>query len=213
MKNIVNIFNIWLKDSCLCAIIQELLTYNGENEVKTLGYRDFAKDYKIEYTDVPGRKRPRATRVYVGPWYRFTAQPERIRFLKVYYLVFLILSGVFLLIPMLIDCAFTRAWFIQTPVVASLIPWIFACCATWRLWTAGERVTREHNELLGPRMSGAALFLMGLSLVSCMGCIRRLTTTAPAPADLVVSGCCLLCFICGVAMFARRKELNMSPID
>lgn len=178
-----------------------------------MGYRDFAKDYKIEYQDVPGRKRPKAVRVYVGPWYRFTAPPERIRFLRLYYLIGLALTLVCLLVPLCVDCPFTRTWYIQVPVAANLIPFIFAACATWRLWTAKDKVNREHNELLGGRMSGATLFLMGLSFVSCAGCVRQMSALTPTTADYIVSACCLVCCICGAAMFAKRKELNMSPVD
>ena len=76
-----------------------------------------------------------------------------------------------LLIPMCMDCTFTRIWYIQVPAVASWIPWVFAAMATYRLWTAKEQVDREHNALLGGRMSGACLFLMGFCLISFLGSI------------------------------------------
>ena len=87
----------WLKDICLCFIILEPITCLCG--VENLGYRDFVKDYKIEYEDVPGRKRPKATRVYVGPWYRFTEPAGKIRFLKWYYLIGMAVIALLLLIP------------------------------------------------------------------------------------------------------------------
>ena len=178
-----------------------------------MGYREYAKDYQIEYRERLGKKRPEAVRIYVGAWYRFSAPPERIRFLRWLYLIGLILIFAFLLIPMCIDCAFTRTWYIQVPAVAGTIPWIFAACATWRLWTAGEKMTREHDKLTGSRMNGATLFLTGLSAISFIGCCIQFFTLTPGAADYVVSICCLLNVLCCAALFARRKELTTVLVE
>ena len=178
-----------------------------------MGYREYAKDYTIEYIEQPGRKRPKAVRVYIGPWYRFTEPPEKIRFLRWFYLIGMLAVAALLLVPMCIDCTFSRIWYIQVPAVAGWIPWVFAACATWRLWTAKDKVEREHNALLGGRMSGACLFMMGFSLISFIGCINALTALAAKPADYVVCVCCMLCGICNIALFSRRKQLNMDMID
>ena len=82
--------------------------------VKTLGYREYAKDFEIEYVDRPGRKRPKAVRIYVGPHFQLKVSPDRIRWLQRFYLAGLLACGVFLLIPMCIDCGFTRTWYIQS---------------------------------------------------------------------------------------------------
>ena len=177
-----------------------------------MGYREFVKDYKIEYVDRPGRKRPKAVRVYIGPWFRFAAPPEKIRFLRWFYLIGLAAIALSLLIPMCIDCTFTRIWYIQVPAVAGWIPWIFAVCAAWRLWTAGERVNREHNALMGGRMSGASLFLMGFGLISWIGCCYALTVHTALTADYIVCVCCMLSGACGIALFSRRKGLDMVMI-
>ena len=178
-----------------------------------MGYREFAKDYTIEYVDRPGHKRPKAVRVYVGPWYRFAESPEKIRFLKWFYLIGLAVIAALLLIPMSIDCTYTRIWYIQVPAVAAWIPWIFAACATWRLWTAKEKVTREHNALLGARMNGACLFLMGLCMVSFAGCLYATTGHTPETVDYVICSCCMLSGICGIALFSKRKGLDMVRIE
>lgn len=187
--------------------------YHTGKGTDTLGYREFAKDYAIEYVDRPGHKRPKAVRVYVGPWYRFAAPAERIRFLRWFYLIGLGVLAILLLIPMCIDCTFTRIWYIQTPAAAAWIPWVLAACATWRLWTAGERVTREHNSLLGARMSGSCLFLMGFCLISCVGCVYALTVEAAAAVDYVICACCMLSGVVSIALFSRRKGLDMVMID
>lgn len=180
---------------------------------KDLSFREFAKDYEIEYVDQPGKKRPKAVRVYIGPWYRFVQPPERIRFLKRFYLSGVLAIALLLLIPMCLDCAFTRAWYIQVPAVIAWIPWIFAACATWRLLTAKERVDREHNALLGNRMSSATLVMSGFTATSLAGCIYALATQALTAADYVVFVCCMLSAFGSIALFARRKSLDMVKID
>jgi len=174
-----------------------------------LGYRKYAKDFEIEYVERPGKKRPKAVRIYVGPYFRFSAPPERIRRLRWFYLIGITAMALLLLIPMCMDCVFTRTWFIQLPAVAAWIPWVLAAAATWRLWTARDRVDREHYELLHDRMGGSCLFMLGFTAASAVGCILRLSQIAPAPADLVVCGCCLGTAVCGVLLFAKRKELEM----
>lgn len=178
-----------------------------------MGYRKYAKDYEIEYVDQPGKKRPKAVRIYVGPYFRFAVPSERIRWLRWFYLIGMIVMALLLLIPMCIDCVFTRTWYIQTPLVAAWIPWVLAAASVWRLWTAGEKVDREHYDLLHDRMNGACLFLMGFTVVSVAGCVLRLSQTAPAAADLLVCGCCLAAGVCGVMLFSRRKELEMIQVE
>lgn len=178
-----------------------------------MGYRDFAKDYKIEYVDRPGHKRPKAVRVYIGPWFRFVEPPEKIRFIKWFYLIGMAAIAVCLLIPMCIDCTFTRIWYIQVPAAVAWIPWVFAACATWRLWTAKEKVDREHNAMLGSRMNGASLFLMGFCLISFLSGIYELTVQTAAPADYIICVCYMLAGICGIALFSKRKSLEMVMID
>ena len=72
---------------------------------------------------------------------------------------------------------------------------------------------REHYDLLHDRMSGASLFLMGLSCVSTVGCVIRLTELAAQPADFVVCGCYLAAAVCAMALFAKRKELASVQIS
>lgn len=177
-----------------------------------MGYRDFAKDYEIEYVERPGHKKPKAVRVYVGPWFRFIEPAEKIRALRWFYLVGVAVIAVALLIPMCIDCDFTRIWYIQVPAAAAWIPWVFAVMATWRLWTAKEKVDREHNAGMGGRMSGASLFLSIFSMISFSGCIYAQLKQPAQLADYVICGCCTLCAIASIALFTRRKQLKMVEI-
>lgn len=178
-----------------------------------MGYREYAKDYEIEYVDRPGKRRPKAVRIYVGPYFRFKVSRERVRFLRVFYLTCLLAAAAFLTIPMCLDCAFTRTWYIQVPAAAAWIPWMLCACAVWRLWTAGEQVEREHYSLLHDRMCSASLFLMGFCLISCVGCARLLGEGSALPADYLVSLCTMGSGIAAIAMFSKRRELEMTRVE
>lgn len=178
-----------------------------------MGYRKYAKDYEIEYVLQPGKKREKAVRIYVGPYFRFKAAPERIKRLKWLYLLGLLLVAALLIVPMYLDCAITRVWYVQGPAAAAWIPWLLAAGATWRLWTAKELVNREHHDLLVDRMGGASLFLMALCSITVAACVIALLQLEAARWDKIVCGCYLIAAVCSVVLFSRRKELEMDPVE
>ena len=176
-----------------------------------MGYREYAKDFEIEYIDRPGKKRPKAVRIYIGPYFQLKASPERIRQLQRFYLAGLLICALLLLIPMCIDCAFTRTWYIQVPAAAAWIPWLLAAGAVWRLWTAKPRMEREHANLIHDRMSSCSLFLTGFFCISCIGCTMQID--AATGSDWLVSLCYAGGLLCSCAMFAKRKELEMKQLE
>ena len=174
-----------------------------------MGYRKYAKDYEIEYVSRLDRKKPEAVRIYVGPYFRFSAPPKRISVLKRRYLIALPFLFAFLLIPLCVDCLFTRTWFIQLPAVAAWIPFVLAAASVWRLWTAGEKVDREHYDLMYPRLCGAIVFLMIFSAISALGCLTQLSKITCGAGDITVILCYIACLLCGGVMFSWRKDLTM----
>lgn len=178
-----------------------------------MGYREYAKDFEIEYTDRPGKKRPKAVRIYVGPHFQLKAPPERVRRLQRLYLLCLLCCGVFLLIPMCVDCVFTRTWYIQVPAAAAWIPWLLAAGSVWQLWRAKPRMEREQADLIHDRMSGASLFLTGFFGISCVGCTLQMGSITPAGSDWLVSICYIAGLLCSCSMFAKRKELEMKQLE
>ncbi len=178
-----------------------------------MGYREYAKDYEIEYVDRPGKKRPKAVRIYVGPHFQLKASPERVRWLQRFYLLCLLGCAAFLLIPMCTDCGFTRTWYIQVPAAAAWIPWLLAADSVWRLWTAKPRMEREHADLIHDRMSSSCLFLTGFFGISCIGCTMQLGNQTATPADWLVCLSYIAGLLCSCAMFARRKELEMKQLE
>ena len=178
-----------------------------------MGYREYAKDFEIEYVERPGKKRPKAVRIYVGPYFQLKASPERVRWLQRFYLAGLLACAVLLMLPMCIDCAFTRTWYIQVPAAAGWIPWLLATDAVWKLWTAKAQMEREHADLIHDRMSSACLFLTGFFGISCIGCMVLMSGQKPAGADWLVSICYISGLLCSCAMFAKRKELEMNRLE
>ena len=177
-----------------------------------MGYREYAKDFEIEYVQRPGKKRPKAVRIYVGPYFQLKASPERVRWLRRFYLICLLACAVFLLIPMCIDCAFTRIWYIQVPAAAGWIPWLLAADSVWRLWTAKPKMEREHADLIHDRMSSSCLFLTGFFAISCVGCTLNMGGPATG-ADWLVSLCYIAGLLSSCGMFAKRKELEMIRLE
>ena len=179
-----------------------------------MGYREYAKDYEIEYVDRPGKKRPKAVRIYVGPYFCFAALPERVRWLKRFYLTGTVLLALLMIFPMCLNCPFTRAWYIQVPAALAWVPWVYTAAATWRLCTAGDKVDREHHDMMGKRMSGATLFVYLFMTLSVVGCIvMAVRQGVSSLADGAVFACCLGSAVCAGLMFSRRKELDMIQVE
>ena len=178
-----------------------------------MGYREYAKDFEIEYVDRPGKKRPKAVRIYVGPYFQLKAPPERVRWLQRFYLYGLLACAAALLIPMCIDCSFTRTWYIQVPAAAAWIPWLLAAGSVWHLWTVRGNMEREKANLIHDRMSSTTLFLTGFFGISCIGCMVQMGNLRPSGADWLVSICYLLGLLCSCTMFAKRKELEMNQLE
>lgn len=181
--------------------------------VRTLGYREYAKDFEIEYVERPGKKRPKAVRVYAGPYFQLKAAPERVRWLQRFYLGCLLACSAFLLIPMCIDCAFTRTWYIQVPAAAGWIPWLLASDSVRNLRTAKYRMQREQADLIHDRMSSATLFLTGFFGISCIGCLVLTGSQKPAGTDWLVTLSYLAGLVCSCLMFTKRKELEMIQLE
>ena len=178
-----------------------------------MGYKQYAKDYEIEYVDRPGKKRAKAVRIYVGPYYRFNASPERVRRVKWLYLAGLLSLGLFLLLPLCVDGALSRTWYVQVPLAAAWIPWVLAAASVWRLWTAGELVEREHHDLMGGRMIGASLFLLIFSAISAVGAVVTVGSVEAAREDWLVLGCAVCAAVCSAILFSQRKDLHMTEVE
>jgi hypothetical protein len=66
---------------------------------------------------------------------------------------------------------------------------------------------------MGERMRGACLFLMGFCLISFVGCIVASADHTAKALDYLVFVCYILSGICAIALFSRRKALDMVRIE
>lgn len=179
---------------------------------KDLGYKKYVKDYEIEYRDVPGKKRQKAFRVYVGPYFRFRESKEEIEKLKKFYLIGLLLEIFLILFPMCFDSAAQRSYMIALPQALSTIPLVLAGGSVWRIWTAKEKVEREHADMIYSRMSGASLFLMIFHGIGFVGSILYLVKGIAETIDIISCLCNLLVFPLSVLFFVKKKGLKLEEI-
>ena len=177
-----------------------------------LGYRKYAKDYEIEYVDRIGKKRPDAVRIYVGPYFKFASSAEKIAKLRWQYLAFAVIAAITLFVPLCINCGATRTWYVQVPAVMAWIPLILAGCAVSRIWTAKEKVEREHYDMMYQRMNGSSLFMVILGGISFIASVIYVTRDG-AFIDFLISDCYLIFTVCGILMFAKRKSLEMTEVQ
>lgn len=191
----------------------KIICQRPQKGAMVLGYRKYAKDYEIEYVPRLDGRRPKAQRIYVGTYYRFRASDEQLRGLRWFYLLLVLLQALLLLLPLCRDSAFGRTWYIQLPAVTAWIPWALAAASVWRLWTAGEKVEREHYDLLCGRMSGACLCMMILCILSFGGGLLRLLRQGIGAGDWLVLICGGLASANACVLFSRRKGLEMVPVD
>ena len=178
-----------------------------------MGYREYAKDYEIEYVDRPGKKRPKAVRIYVGPYFKFDLPDERLKKLKLLFLLNHTALAMFLLFPMLIDCAFTRTWYVQVFSAIAWIPWVFGAMSVFAMWRAGKRFNREHKDQIYSRMGGASLFLMVFCGASLVGSIVALFRLTPAAEDFAVAFCSLITTGLSVLLFVFRRAVKFAEVE
>lgn len=174
-----------------------------------MGYRKYAKDYEIEYLPRLNSRRPVARRIYIGPYYRFAAAPDVIRRAKRIYLFLLLAEAALLLLPLCLNCPFSRVWYIQLPTAAAWIPWVLAAAAVWRLWTTCEPAEREQRDMLYGRMCGATLCLLILCGLSAAGSVFCLVRQGAEGGDSIVLICAVLATLVGALLFSQRKKLAM----
>ncbi|MBR4940953.1 MAG: hypothetical protein IKZ19_03035 [Clostridia bacterium] len=178
-----------------------------------MGYREYAKDYEIEYRQIPGKKRQKAVRIYVGPYFRLDVEKEKLGKLKLFFLLGTLSLAMFLLVPMGIDCAFTRTWYIQVPAVCAWIPWIFAAMAVWTLWRSGKRFDREHKDHIYSRLGGATVFLLIFCGLSSVGSVVGFFLKDPSEKDLVAALCCGLTTVLSGLLFWGRRQIRFAEVE
>lgn len=176
-------------------------------------YEQYLEEYDIIYKDVPGKKKPQATRIYVGVRYGFKASPSELRKTRTFFLMCMLVTLVTILVPLMTVNSFARVWYVLVPACATLIAWYFAMCATWQLCRAKDWVTRETHGLLEVRMIYATAIMMILSALEIAGCIAALFLLEPVGMDYIVCAASVCSFALSLLLFSKRGEIEMIEVE
>ena len=178
---------------------------------RAMGYRKFLKDYEI-------RKEPQAdgkvkkVRVYVGLYYRFTADPGEVALVRRRLPWLLIAQALALLVPMLIKSEVDHPWYVLMPHIAAWLPLLLLVEPAWLLRKAKAQVERQESEILYDRFAGASLFLMIFAFWSAAGALGVLLSQGLAWREALATALLILAAAVSTRIFACRKALKMEPI-
>ncbi len=178
-----------------------------------MGYKKYAADYEIEYRARPDKKRPQAVRIYVGPYFVFDRSAAELKKLRLFYIALCLLTALFLLVPMCIDCGSTRTWYVQLPAAFAWIGWVLAVYSLWNLLSYKERAEREQRDGICDRMSSGAFTVSLFTALASLGSLIYLVKNGITAADILVLLCNLAALACALLMFRRRAELEMRQVE
>lgn len=172
----------------------------------------YANDYRLE--NILGKNGKLVTvAVYRGLYFRFLAPPATIRRMKIVYpAAFAASAAAWLVLACLNLRGAAWGWSILMPMALSLIAIFFEGGAVWRLCTAKDKVTREHNDKLYQRMAASSACHMVLGGVGAVGSIVVLCLNPFRWAYLIGLMCMVMFAMCGFVMFRLRKNLKMDVI-
>ena len=172
--------------------------------------RQYVKDYRVDHAAESGRGK--AVPVYTGVYYRFCAGDAQLRRAKRRFCVLVLLCALAALLPLLLDSEATRHLSVLLPLVAAPLPVFWLLAGLRRLWTAGERVTREHRDKLHDRFAVWSLALLALSAASVVGesvfCVRN----GCGAAEAALLACGLLQGGASLLLFREKKVLRMEEV-
>lgn len=178
-----------------------------------MGYRKYAADYEIEYIERLDKKRPQTRRVYVGPYFVFDCGAAELKRLRFFYIALCLLTAIFLVVPMCIDCGSTRTWYVQLPAAFAWIGWVLAVYSLWNLLCYKERAEREQRDGICDRMSSGAFTVALFTAIASVGSVVYLIRNAVTAADVLVLLCNLASLACAALMFSLRKRLEMHQVE
>ena len=131
--------------------------------------KKYVRDYIIQETYDPAKKKFRQQVSYIGKYYAFREKDERER--KKTKIFFTVLTGVSYAayIPLFLlntDCG--KTWFTMAPLIFLVLPFLFLGMGLYRVLTATDRNTREHRDKTEDRMKTVNvidIILTGLALI------------------------------------------------
>lgn len=128
----------------------------------------YIKDYTIENQYNPRTGKTKKISKYTGPYFSFT-DIEKVKKGKTLFLILSILSTVSFFVMMFVNAPCGHAFYVMVPLVISLIFYFYLWASMLRLFTAKDKVTREHKDKIGARFKMASMAILILTSVSFVG--------------------------------------------
>lgn len=173
--------------------------------------RRYTADYRLENRlSRSGKLKTEA--VYKGLWFAFDASAQTVKKMRVLYTVCTTVAVAAVVSLLCLPAALGHIWYVVLPLAVGLLPAWLCAASLLRLWSAGQKVTREHHDKLGDRFSGASMGLSVLGGISLVGGIVYCALNGAQFTDLLFLALNVLYTGCGITMFAFRKNLSMHSL-
>lgn len=172
--------------------------------------RKYIKDYRVEHVLTPNGKR-KPVPVYCGDWFIFVDPADRIRRAAAALCVLTLAVIATLIPPLVVKTNYSEQLYITLPLLFLIPPVYMFCTGLYRIWTAKEKVTREHKDKIDRRISQAAVFLLVVSLLLIPGSVVYLfVSDAPLTAvDWLCEALVLLRLIPAILSLRLRGRFAM----
>lgn len=174
--------------------------------------RKYAGDYRLENRADARTGKVKTVPVYTGAWYAFDADAATVRRMKRLYPALSALCAAMLLLVLTLNAPCGHVYYVMLPLVALVFPIYFAVAAGWRLWTAKDKVTREHRDKMEQRYASSLLFIVLFSAISVAGHLLygfRAGWTRFAPSDAASLAATAVILASGIAMLRHKGNLKM----
>lgn len=176
--------------------------------------RKYTSDYRLEDTLDPKTGRMSTRSVYEGQWFRFCADAAAVKRAARAYVLLTALCALVYAPPLLLDAPAMRAAYVALPFVALIFPLFYLAAGCRRIFTAKERVTREHRDKIVERLRGASVSACALSGVSLVGLIVCWCLRGFAAIDLTCACAAALIVTANLVMLLRlHRSVEMEPIE
>jgi len=173
--------------------------------------KKYAGDYALKETLMPNG-RVRTTGVYVGPWFRFRAEPVALMRAKRALCLCAALCAAALLVPLLLVSPMLRLWYVMIPLALAVLPAVrLVRCAA--LVLRRERMTRRERDAHVSALAPLGAAIAALALLSLLGqLVYVLRGGAYATREGFISLSALILAGVGWRTFRLRRALAMDEV-
>ncbi len=173
--------------------------------------RKYTKDYRLEpYLDRKGRLRDRA--VYCGLYYTFCDDRREVRRSACQLAALNAIATFSTVLPLCFPCDYFRQFYLVLPQAFLLLPLYFLWAALYRVFTAEEKVTREHRDKIMNRIPVAGVFLLIFSVAVAVGSVVYAVIGSMRGADWLAAACAVIRLVPAVLIFRLRGKLRLEDV-